>query len=128
MDTQNSSLKLWVFVSQDDPVSSWNMVWKDYQGQAWLSLCIPGLRDVVSIFCWFCEAVAPGMQDIRWGWNILKDWKLERGTAICASYGKSRSSDRRCGWSAWHTAWGRKQAWTSVSRISEGALFLTSWL
>lgn len=128
MDTQNSSLKLWVFVSQDDPVSSWNMVWKDYQGQAWLSLCIPGLRDVVSIFCWFCEAVVPGMQDIRWGWNILKDWKLERGTAICASYGKSRSSDRRCGWSAWHTAWGRKQAWTSVSRISEGALFLTSWL
>ena len=65
MDTQNSSLKLRVFVSQNDPVSSWNMVWKDYQGQAWLSLCIPGLRDVVSIFCWFCEAVAPAMQDIR---------------------------------------------------------------
>ena len=47
------------------------------------------------------------MQDIRWGWNILKDWKLdddERGTAVSASYGKSRSFDRRCGWSAWQTA------------------------
>lgn len=44
-------------------------------------LCIPGLRDVVSIFCWFCKAVEPAMQDIRWGWNILKDWKLERGNS-----------------------------------------------
>lgn len=42
----------------------------------------------LSIFCWFCEAVEPAMQDIRWGWNILKDWKLdddERGTAVSAS-------------------------------------------
>lgn len=45
---------------------------------------------ILSIFL-FYEAVEPDMQDIRWGRNILEDWKLdEKEITIFSSWGKEQ--------------------------------------
>ena len=68
------------------------------------------------------------MQDVRWSRNILEDWKLdEGGRAVSACWRKSKSSDLRCGWSAWQTEWGGREPLTSVLTTSGGDSFLTCW-
>lgn len=109
--TQNINLKLGLLYPR--LILSVLVTWSGRTlGEGLGCVCVSQVIGLHVLF-WIYEVVEPDTQDIRWCWNIRKDWKLNAvGTAVSAPGGESRPSALAWyGWPAWQTVQKGRRHW-----------------